>query len=304
MIKSSLLLFILFLSLGIRASEVPIARDFLKLSDGRWIWLKKVDVHKTWVLLGKGEKSVRNKIWSKFYESDGIRHAWSYAFFVKLKLDQFVLPDAEGNPQVAVATYSMGNSEMSSVIIYRLLKDRLEIVDERDNFNVAADESVFEKKPVPRDMNPHFKVPDIQKWVGQYPFSKVEGAPLFSIKAINDYLKNILGDSKYNEFLLIEDIGPQSPVESNEGVIHFTVCQKHNCDHMFYFLFKITSGQLIVCERELNLNLKSVSAPHSQRATWFSEKGKHIVPEDYCEFYDENKKEIDWKRTYERNPFK
>lgn len=291
MVKNSFLFSILLLFSSLSKADFPTDRDFLKLPDGRWVWLKKMDTHKTWLILGKNGKSIRNKIWSKFYESDGERHAWAYPFFVRLKLGQFILHDPNGYPQFAIATYSGGNSEMSSVIIYRVLKNRLEIVEERDNFNVAADESVFEQRPVPRDLNPQFKISDIQKWIGKYPFHKVEGSAFFSTKIINDYLKKVLGNSKYQQFLSIEDIGPQTPVEADTGIIHFTVCQKHNCGHMFYFLFKISTGLLFVCEREMN-----------HKVTWFSEKGKHVIPDGICEYYYENKKETDWQQTYDSIP--
>src|SRR5690242_14283044 len=36
---------------------LPLSRDFLKLPDNRWIWLKKVDEHKTKLILGKKLKN-------------------------------------------------------------------------------------------------------------------------------------------------------------------------------------------------------------------------------------------------------
>lgn len=302
MIKSSFLFLMLFLFSSLSMGEVPIERDFLKLPDGRWVWLKKVDVHKTWILLGKGKKSVRNRIWSKFYETDGERHTWAYAFFVRLKLDRFIQQDSVGNPKVAISTYDMGNGIVRWAIVYRVLSDRLEVVEEVDGFNVEADEGVYEKRLAPHDLNPHFKISDIQKWLGKYSYNKIEGAALFSTKVINDYLRAVLGDSKYQEFLSTENIGPQSPIDEDDGIIHFTVCEKHNCGHMFYFLFKTSTSQLFVCERERDLNLKSNNVPYDRRATWFSEKGSHVIPNGSCEFYDEDKKETDWKRTHESIP--
>jgi len=299
-IKNNLLFLILFLFSSLGRSDVPVGRDFLNLPDGRWIWLKKAGVHKTWLILGKGKKSVHNRIWSKFYESDGERHTWAYAFFVRLRLDQFIDQDAAGNPKVALSTYDMGNGIIRWAIVYRVLKNRLEIVEEIDNFNVEADESVYEKRFVPRDLLPHFKISDIPKWVGKYSFSRIEGAHLFSIKAINDYLKDILGDTKYKNFLSIEELGPQSPVEFNDGIVHFTVCEKHNCGHTFYFLYEIKSKQLFVCERETGL--EPTKTAYWWKATWFSNKGQYTVPEGSCEFYDEIAKKVNWKRTAELIP--
>lgn len=302
MIKNSILVLFFLFPLVLNAGEVPIDRNYLELPNGQWIWLKKVGVHKTWIILGKGRKSIHNKIWSKFYESNGNRHTWSYAFFVKLKPKQFVIPDDQGNPQVAISTYDMGNGVMRWAIIFRVLKDRLEIVGERDNFNVEADESIFDKKPLPRDLHPHLKITDIQKWIGKYPFDKIEGTDLFTTKFINDYLRIALGNSKYTEFLSVEDIGPQTPVEINNGIIHFTVCQKHNCGHTFYFLFDVKSKELFICERELDLEPKSPKTSFGWRVNWFSEKGTHSIPEGHCEVYDEKTKETDWRRTLESIP--
>lgn len=301
-VKSSFLFLMLFLFSSLSLSDVPIERDFLKLPDGRWIWLKKVDLNKTWIILGKGRKSARNRIWSKFYETDGERHTWANAFFIRLKLDRFIDQDSAGNPKVAISTYDMGNGTVRWAIVYRVLNDRLEVVEEIDGFNVEGDESVYEKRLVPRELHPHFKISDIQKWVGKYSFHKIEGASLFSTKMINEYLKNVLGDSKYREFLSIEDIGPQIPLESDNGIVHFFLCEKYNCDHRFYFLFKISTGRLFICERERDLNLKTKNASDYRRATWFSEKGLQVLPNGNCVFYDEDKKETDWERTYESIP--
>jgi hypothetical protein len=123
--------------------DVPIERDFLRLPDHRWIWLEKTGWHTTRMILGKGQKSLKNKIWFKDYETDGNRHTWEYAFFVKIENNQFITFDAKKNPQVAVSTYDMGNGAIRWAILFRVEKDRLEIVDEIDGFNVGADDPVF-----------------------------------------------------------------------------------------------------------------------------------------------------------------
>ncbi len=38
------------------------------------------------------------------------------------------------------------------------------------------------------------------------------------------------------------------------------------------------------------------------RITWFSEKGKRVVSAGYCESYDEIRKEVNWKQTFESIP--
>lgn len=125
------------------AGDVPIERDFLRLEDQRWIWLEKVGWHSTRIILGRGSKSYKNKIWSQVYETDGERHTWEYAFFIRMKPKKFVIYDSEKNPQVAISTYDMGNGVIRWAIIYRVKKDRLEKVQEVDGFNTAGDGSLF-----------------------------------------------------------------------------------------------------------------------------------------------------------------
>lgn len=141
-----LLLFALFLTpLLAFGGDVPLDRDFLRLPDQRWIWLEKTGWHSTRIILGKGKKSFKNKIWSKTYETgrDDKRHTWAYAFFVRLKPGQFVAFDASNNPQVAISTHDIGTGVISWVILFRIKEDHLEVFAELDGFNVAADDSVF-----------------------------------------------------------------------------------------------------------------------------------------------------------------
>src|SRR4051812_17810828 len=41
---------------------LPLSRNFLKLPDSKWIWLKKVDEHTTKVILGKKFKNRKGKL--------------------------------------------------------------------------------------------------------------------------------------------------------------------------------------------------------------------------------------------------
>jgi hypothetical protein len=94
--------------------------------------------------LGQGKKSFKNRIWSEVHETDGERHTWEYAFFVPIKPNHFITYDKNKNPQVAISTYDMGNGVIRWAIVYRVKRDRLEVVDEVSGYNVAADESVYE----------------------------------------------------------------------------------------------------------------------------------------------------------------
>ncbi len=124
------------------AGDVPVDRDFLKLPDQRWIWLEKTGWHTTRIILGKGEKSFKNRIWSETRETDGT-HTWAYAFFVRMRPNQFITFDADKNPQVAVSTYDMGNNIIRYAIVYRVHAERLEMIQEIPGFNAATDASVY-----------------------------------------------------------------------------------------------------------------------------------------------------------------
>lgn len=124
------------------AGDVPVDRDFLRLPDQRWIWLEKTGWHSTRIILGKGKKSFENRIWCEDHETDGT-HTWAYAFFVRMRPNQFITLDADKNPMVAISTYDMGNNVIRYAIVYRVKADRLEMLHEIPGFNAAADKSVY-----------------------------------------------------------------------------------------------------------------------------------------------------------------
>lgn len=127
------------------AKDVPIDRDFLSLPDGRWIWLEKTGQDTTLAMVGKGMKSKSNAIWSKTYESDESR-AWEYAYFVRLKPGIFAADlDHDGNIEIGISTYDMGNNMIRKIMIFSVQGNRLVVVKEQGPFNIAADESVFGK---------------------------------------------------------------------------------------------------------------------------------------------------------------
>jgi hypothetical protein len=144
LIKSLLLaIFIAIIPAKSFAGDVPIDRNFMKLPDGRWVWLRKIGWHSTQVILGKGQKSPKNGIWSKVYETDGQRHSWAYAFFIKIKSGKFIIHEKPHDTKFAISTYDMGTGMLRWAIVYRVRNDQLEIAEEIDNFNVAADENLF-----------------------------------------------------------------------------------------------------------------------------------------------------------------
>jgi hypothetical protein len=149
--KSFFLLFGLLVCLS-AFGDPPIedaSRTFLHLNNGTWLRLKKInweyDREKFELLYGKGKGSERKKdiIWSKVYETDN-RRAWVYAYFLRLKPGHFAYDlDGDGNKEIGVATYDMGNNMIRRILIFSILKDRIVFVREHGPYNIAADEPVF-----------------------------------------------------------------------------------------------------------------------------------------------------------------
>ncbi len=155
-----------------------------------------------------------------------------------------------------------------------------------------------------KSLNPPTKISDIEKWIGKYPSDKVNNVEIFEMTSFRSHLRKILGEAKFKELDRIKNRGPHTPVESDQEVVHFTVCQKHKCGHTFFFLMKAKSEQIFVCEREVDLDLKP-AADRSQgkwRVTWYGEKGKVTQPESHCKFYDEKTKDVDWGKTFSLIP--
>jgi hypothetical protein len=122
-----------------------LSRTFLQLKNGTWLQLNKIDWEKIDFIYGKGRGNERKKdiIWSKVYESNDDR-SWEYAYFLRLKPGRFVYDlDGDGNKEIGVATYDMGNNMIRRILIFSVLKDRIVFVREHGPYNIAADEPVF-----------------------------------------------------------------------------------------------------------------------------------------------------------------
>lgn len=142
-ILSSVLKFVLFfLATNCAALDAPIERDFIPLPNDRWIWLEKVDVHASRIILGSGPRAFSNRIWFRKYEEEYER-VWDYTFFVRILPGQFVVADKLGRPLVAIVPYDISNNPHRMAIIYRVLDLNLVEVSRIEPFNVAADESIF-----------------------------------------------------------------------------------------------------------------------------------------------------------------
>lgn len=134
-----ILVCVLVVTKPVFAGDPPIERDFLSLPDSRWIELRKIDWHKTRVILGRKNK----KIWSSEYEQE-YDHLWDYAYFVKLKSNRLLVDlDQDGFPEVGIATYELGNNMIRDILIFSVKKDRLVFVKKQGPFNLAEDGNVF-----------------------------------------------------------------------------------------------------------------------------------------------------------------
>lgn len=133
---------------------LPLWRDFLRLPDNRWIWLKKVggvDEHKTKIILGKKIKNSKGKlinkvVWSEEYEE---KHdaLWDYAYFLKIKAGQYFSDiNHDGRLEVAIMPYDSGNWMIRRALIYTVKSDRLELIRVQPNYNLETDEDVYKEQ--------------------------------------------------------------------------------------------------------------------------------------------------------------
>ena len=127
---------------------LPLWRDFLRLPNNRWIWLKKVDEHKTKVILGKKFKNSKGKlinkvIWAEEYE-ENYDALWDYAYFLKIKSGKYFSDiNHDGRLEVAIMPFDNGNNMIRHALIFTVKPERLELVKRQPDYPLEADESVF-----------------------------------------------------------------------------------------------------------------------------------------------------------------
>jgi hypothetical protein len=142
---SRVLFLLLLWTLNTKAFADPrIDRNFLKLPDGRWIWLKKLDEWTTRIIIGKGAmRAEGNSLWSKDYSDDEHR-TWAYAYFAYLKPRKLLVDlDHDGSPEVGVATYDLGTSMRRTILIFSIQGNQLVMLREHGPINLASDESAY-----------------------------------------------------------------------------------------------------------------------------------------------------------------
>jgi len=145
---------------------------------------------------------------------------------------------------------------------------------------------------------------DISKWVGKYPFDTVvtvEGEGIFSIKAFRAGILNILPPKKHEEVLSIQERGPQTPIQKTGEILHFTVCEAHNCGHMFYFFVRPDLSQIFICERTINFGAKS-SSELNLSSVWYGPRTKVKFHNQQCEVVESHGSEINWVKTISSIP--
>ena len=127
---------------------LPLWRDFLKLPHNRWIWLKKVDEHKTKLILGKKIKNSKGRlmnkvIWSEEYEQK-YDNLWDYAYFLKIKSGKFFSDiNQDGNLEVAIMPFDDGQLMVRDALIFTVKPNRLELLKMQPGYHLEADKSVF-----------------------------------------------------------------------------------------------------------------------------------------------------------------
>lgn len=135
------------LSVTSSLADPPVDRDFLRLSDGRWIWLKKIDTWSTQMIMGKGKNrnDKKNIIWSKVYE-DNPERTWDYAYFSYLRPKKLLVDlDHDGFYEVAIATYDMGTLIIRPVTVFSIRPKELVYLHDTKPINLSTDEPVFKK---------------------------------------------------------------------------------------------------------------------------------------------------------------
>ena len=149
----------------------------------------------------------------------------------------------------------------------------------------------------------HFsRISDMTNWINKYPFDEIADTSIFSLKELKDETARALGQKKFNEFLLIEQKGPQTPVQQVKDFLYFTVCEVHNCGHMFYFLVNFKQPRVFICERDFDIETTKNDSPIKVSATWYSSKGRVRKHFQQCEVYDEKTEETDWGKTISSIP--
>jgi len=111
------------------------------------------------------------------------------------------------------------------------------------------------------------------RYVGKYPFDKVDGHSWNDDPAILSAIKAAVPDAKIRA-LVLEAEGPSSPIAQKDGKVLSWACQAHNCGpHNWTTIVDPASGAAEICY------VNEEAAPGKTR--WFK-GGKEEVKSDPC----------------------
>lgn len=113
----------------------------------------------------------------------------------------------------------------------------------------------------------------LSRYVGKYPFDKVDGQSWDSDPAIKAAVTAAVPDGKIREWVL-DGAGPTTPIVQQDGKILSWACEQHNCGpHNWATLIDARTGAAEVCYYD--------SASDSKQARWFK-AGKESRRDGEC----------------------
>lgn len=119
----------------------------------------------------------------------------------------------------------------------------------------------------------HAAVSGVARYVGKYPFDKVDGKSWNSDPAIIAAINAAVTDAKVRA-LVLEGDGPSSPITQKDGKVIAWACQAHNCGpHNWTTIVDPVSGAAEICY------VDDETAPGKTR--WFR-NGKEEIKSDPC----------------------
>lgn len=115
-------------------------------------------------------------------------------------------------------------------------------------------------------------VPDFSRYVGKYPFDKVDGHSWNDDPAVIAAITAAIPDAKIRDWVL-EGEGPASPITTFDGHILSWACEAHNCGpHNWTTIIDPKTGAAEVCY---------VEEEAATKIRWFGQ-GKLLARTDPC----------------------
>lgn len=109
---------------------------------------------------------------------------------------------------------------------------------------------------------------DIKKYLGKYPFDKVDGSSWRSNPGIIAAIDSIVSDPQVRGDVLHGD-GPATPIRMAGGKLVSWACEAHNCNvHEWATLVDPANGAVQICEAD--------EARTPGKSVWFSAAGREV----------------------------